>query len=101
MVRSNNQACSTSRCAANANMVQAVSDRVARAIRVANSKVPWQALLHTTLLILGAIVLYSLAVIAYFVFYQKYLPDQVATVPVHLQYGYGEAKLLPLRAQTN
>lgn len=45
-------------------------------------------MITTTLLIIGAVLLYVPAVLGYFVFYYKYIPDQVTTVPVHLQYGY-------------
>ncbi|KAK0707495.1 putative adipose-regulatory protein-domain-containing protein [Lasiosphaeris hirsuta] len=32
---------------------------------------------------------YLLSIGAYFVFYRVHLPDQISTVPVYLQYGYG------------
>ncbi|KAL2258564.1 hypothetical protein VTK26DRAFT_8086 [Humicola hyalothermophila] len=48
-----------------------------------------KALVRTTLVIITAAVLYIPAVLGYLVFYYKYLPDQVTTVPVHLQYGFG------------
>lgn len=40
------------------------------------------------LLITGSTVLYSLAAIAYILFYHNYLPNQVTTIPIHLQYGF-------------
>ncbi|KAK3316346.1 putative adipose-regulatory protein-domain-containing protein [Apodospora peruviana] len=40
------------------------------------------------LLILSA-ALAVLSVVAYLLFYNRFLPDQLTTVPVHLQYGYG------------
>ncbi|GAB1315947.1 hypothetical protein MFIFM68171_06157 [Madurella fahalii] len=48
-----------------------------------------KTVITTTLLLIGAGLLYVPAVFGYLVFYYKYLPDQVTTVPVHLQYGVG------------
>lgn len=39
-------------------------------------------------LAITGVLLFVPAVIAYFSFWSRYLPDQITTVPVHLQYGY-------------
>ncbi|KXX75817.1 Seipin, partial [Madurella mycetomatis] len=48
-----------------------------------------KTVITTTLLLISAGLLYIPAVVGYLLFYYKYLPDQVTTVPVHLQYGVG------------
>lgn len=40
------------------------------------------------MLAITGVLLFVPAVIAYFSFWSRYLPDQITTVPVHLQYGY-------------
>jgi hypothetical protein len=52
------------------------------------SKKVQKAVIGTTLGFIAAILLYIPAVVGYLYFYYNYLPDQVTTVPVHLQYGY-------------
>lgn len=51
------------------------------------SKTTHKALIGTTLGLIAAVLLYIPAVVGYFYFYYRYLPHQVTTVPVHLQYG--------------
>ncbi|KAK4130973.1 hypothetical protein BT67DRAFT_171410 [Trichocladium antarcticum] len=53
------------------------------------SRTAQKAVIGTTLGVIAAILLYIPAVVGYFYFYYNYLPDQVNTVPVHLQYGFG------------
>lgn len=48
--------------------------------------VKW-TLLNALLVVIASAVLYALAVFAYLLFYHNYLPDQITTVPIHLQYG--------------
>ncbi|KAK3332071.1 putative adipose-regulatory protein-domain-containing protein [Cercophora scortea] len=62
------------------------------------SKSTQRTLVNTVLAVITSAFLYGLAVVAYLLFYNGYLPDQVTTVPVHLQYGswanpYGVASL--------
>ncbi|KAH8904268.1 hypothetical protein BR93DRAFT_939925 [Coniochaeta sp. PMI_546] len=57
--------------------------------RAATSKAAQRTLLNTVLLTSASTFLYVLAAIAYILFYNAYLPDQVTTLPIHLQYGYG------------
>lgn len=51
------------------------------------SETAQKALFGTALGVVAAAILYLPAVFAYLWFYYKYLPDQITTVPVHLQYG--------------
>jgi hypothetical protein len=57
--------------------------------RAATSKTAQRTVLNTVLLTSASTFLYALAAIAYILFYNAYLPDQVTTLPIHLQYGYG------------
>lgn len=52
------------------------------------SKTAQRTLLKTVLFGTLSAGLFSLACVAYLAFYHEYLPDQVFTVPVYLQYGY-------------
>lgn len=52
------------------------------------SKTAQRTLLKTVLFGILSAGLFGLACVAYLAFYHEYLPDQVFTVPVHLQYGY-------------
>lgn len=64
-------------------------DFIRRSYRAATSKTAQRTLLNTVLIIGASVVLYGLAAVAYLLFYHNYLPDQVTTIPIHLQYGYG------------
>ncbi|OIW25017.1 hypothetical protein CONLIGDRAFT_78232 [Coniochaeta ligniaria NRRL 30616] len=57
--------------------------------RTATSKTAQRTLLNTVLLTSASAILYAFAALAYIIFYNAYLPDQVTTLPIHLQYGYG------------
>ncbi|KAH8884670.1 hypothetical protein GQ53DRAFT_810735 [Thozetella sp. PMI_491] len=59
------------------------------AYNTATSKSAQRTLLNTFLLVIASVILYGFAALAYLLFYHNYLPDQVTTIPVHLQYGYG------------
>lgn len=52
------------------------------------SKTAQRTALMAVLLGTASAILFGLAAVAYLAFYHEYLPDQVTTVPVHLQYGY-------------
>ncbi|EOO03735.1 putative tubulin-tyrosine ligase protein [Phaeoacremonium minimum UCRPA7] len=52
------------------------------------SKKAQRTLVNTVLIVASSTILFGLAAIAYLLFYHNFLPDQVTTVPVHLQYGY-------------
>ncbi|POS76692.1 hypothetical protein DHEL01_v204910 [Diaporthe helianthi] len=54
----------------------------------ATSKTAQRTLLTTLLFTFLSSVLFLFAGVGYLAFYHEYLPDQVLTVPVHLQYGY-------------
>ncbi len=54
---------------------------------VLTSKTTRRSILYAVVLTTGSAVLYGLAVFAYVLFYQNYLPDQVRSMPAHLQYG--------------
>ena len=45
------------------------------------------AVLNSFLLFGTSIFLFGVAVVAYYFFYSHYLPDQITTFPLHLQYG--------------
>lgn len=56
--------------------------------RALTSKTARRTLLTTMLVSVASAFLFGLACLGYLAFYHEYLPDQVTTVPVHLQYGY-------------
>lgn len=63
--------------------------QIAGSVRDAlTSKTTQRATLMAVLLGTASTILFGLAAVAYLAFYHEYLPDQVTTVPVHLQYGY-------------
>lgn len=55
--------------------------------RALTSKTAQRTLLTTVLFALGSVVLFAVACVGYLAFYHNYLPDQVISLPVHLQYG--------------
>lgn len=69
-------------------LLDALQDTLDRAYDVITSRPARRTLLNTILLATASTVLYVIAVVAYVLFYRNFLPDQVATVPLHLQYGY-------------
>ncbi|OAA67957.1 tubulin-tyrosine ligase [Niveomyces insectorum RCEF 264] len=58
------------------------------AYRAATSKAARRTLVYGALLVAASSVLYGLAVVGYLGFYHDYVPHQVRTAPVHLQYGW-------------
>lgn len=54
----------------------------------ATSKTARRTLVKTVLFGILSAGLFGMACVAYLAFYHEYLPDQVFTVPMHLQYGY-------------
>lgn len=66
-----------------------IQDVLRQTYRAATSKTAQRTLLNTVLLTFASTFLYALAAAAYIIFYNAYLPDQVTTLPIHLQYGYG------------
>lgn len=65
----------------------AAVDTASTVYRAATSKTAQRTVLTTLLFAFLSSVLFGLACVAYLAFYHEYLPDQVTTVPVHLQYG--------------
>ncbi|KAJ9151249.1 Seipin [Pleurostoma richardsiae] len=63
-------------------------DYVRATYNAATSKTAQRTLLNTILAAAASSVLFGLAAIAYLLFYHNYLPDQITTIPIHLQYGY-------------
>lgn len=55
--------------------------------RALTSKTAQRTLLTTVLFSLVSVVLFAVACVGYLAFYHNYLPDQVISLPVHLQYG--------------
>ncbi|CAM1502048.1 Fc.00g040320.m01.CDS01 [Cosmosporella sp. VM-42] len=64
-------------------------DTLQEAARVATSKPVQRAVVNSVLLVSSAVSLFCLAGIASALFFQNFVPDQVVTIPVHLQYGAG------------
>jgi seipin len=62
-------------------------DLVTTVYNAATSKTAQRTLLTTILFTFLSSVLFLFACVAYLAFYHEYLPDQVLTLPVHLQYG--------------
>ena len=54
----------------------------------ATSKTAQRTLLTTLLFTFLSAILFGFACVGYLAFYHEYLPDQIMTVPVHLQYGW-------------
>jgi MFS superfamily sulfate permease-like transporter len=65
----------------------AALDVTSTVYNAATSKTAQRTLLTTLLFTFLSGVLFFFACVGYLAFYHEYLPDQVMTVPVHLQYG--------------
>lgn len=65
----------------------AAVDTASTVYRAATSKTAQRTVLTTLMFAFLSSVLFGLACVGYLAFYHEYLPDQVTTVPVHLQYG--------------
>ncbi|OLN95991.1 Seipin [Colletotrichum chlorophyti] len=59
------------------------------ASRAATSKTAQRTLVNVSLLVGTTLFLLPFAIVASILFFHNYLPDQVVTIPVHLQYGSG------------
>ncbi|KAJ0110012.1 hypothetical protein J7T55_014814 [Diaporthe amygdali] len=66
----------------------ATVDTTSAVYNAATSKTAQRTLLTTVLFAFLSSILFGFACVGYLAFYHEYLPDQVMTVPVHLQYGY-------------
>ncbi|CAK7220021.1 hypothetical protein SBRCBS47491_004048 [Sporothrix bragantina] len=55
--------------------------------RAATSKTAQRTYIYATLLAITSSVLYGVSIIGYLAFYREYVPHQVRSAPVHLQYG--------------
>ncbi|CAK7216221.1 hypothetical protein SCUCBS95973_002736 [Sporothrix curviconia] len=55
--------------------------------RAATSKAAQRTYIYATLLAITSSVLYGVAIVGYLAFYREYVPHQVRSAPVHLQYG--------------
>ena len=60
--------------------------------RVVTSKSAKRAVVNTIILFAGASTLLFLASIGSALFFQNFVPDQVVSRPVYLQYGYGSSR---------
>ena len=65
----------------------ASQDYVRGTFNAVTSKTAQRTLVNTILLVVASTILYGSAAFGYLLFYHNYLPDQVTSVPVHLQYG--------------
>ncbi|KAJ4352624.1 hypothetical protein N0V85_009648, partial [Neurospora sp. IMI 360204] len=59
------------------------------AYEIITSKTTQKTVLYSILGTTASAIFYGVAIIVYIFCYHRYLPDQVTTVPLHLQYGYG------------
>ncbi|KAL3290953.1 cell division control protein [Colletotrichum asianum] len=64
-------------------------EALSKASRAATSKTAQRTLVNVTLLVGTSLLLLPLAATASLLFFRNYLPDQVVSAPVHLQYGSG------------
>lgn len=64
--------------------------------RALTSKTAQRTLVTTVLFSLVSVILFAVACVGYLAFYHNYLPNQVVSLPVHLQYGYVARLLIPL-----
>ncbi|OHE94543.1 hypothetical protein CORC01_10176 [Colletotrichum orchidophilum] len=62
---------------------------LSKASRAATSKTAQRTLVNASLLVGASLFLLPFAAIASVLFFRDYLPEQVVTTPVHLQYGSG------------
>lgn len=56
-------------------------------LRALTGKTAQRTLLTTVIFSLVSAFMFGLSCLGYLAFYREYLPDQITTVPVHLQYG--------------
>lgn len=68
--------------------MQGVLDALDSIYRLATSKVAQRTAVNAVLLLGASISLFGLAGLASMLFYNNYLPDQLVTLPIYLQYGY-------------
>lgn len=66
---------------------QGVLDFAGKLWAAATSRTAQRTVLTTVAFAIVSGVLFAVACLGYAAFYHNYLPDQVTTVPVHLQYG--------------
>ena len=67
--------------------LRALQDTIQQTARVVTSKPVQRAVVNTVLVVSSAVSLLCVAAIASALFFQNFVPDQVLTTPVHLQYG--------------
>ncbi|KAF7547802.1 hypothetical protein G7046_g8895 [Stylonectria norvegica] len=69
--------------------MDALQETVQETARVVTSKPVQRAVVHTVLFVSSVVTLFCFAAVASALFFQNFVPDQVVTRPVHLQYGSG------------
>ena len=57
------------------------------AYEIITSKTTQKTVLYSILGTTASVIFYGIAIVVYLFCYNRYLPDQVTTVPLHLQYG--------------
>ncbi len=67
--------------------VQSLLSLLGDAYRALTSKAARRTYVYAVLLAATSSLLYGIAIVGYLGFYREYVPHQVRTVPVHLQYG--------------
>ncbi|KAF4781369.1 hypothetical protein HER10_EVM0010839 [Colletotrichum scovillei] len=70
-------------------MFSDIMEVLSKASRVATSKTAQRTIVNASLLVGTSLFLLPFAAIASILFFRDYLPEQVVTTPVHLQYGSG------------
>ncbi|KAF4989351.1 hypothetical protein FGRMN_9193 [Fusarium graminum] len=70
-------------------LVPTAKETLQETARVVTSKPVQRAVVNTVLLVSSAVTLFCTATIASVLFFQNFLPHEVVTLPVHLQYGSG------------
>jgi seipin len=63
-------------------------ESIQKTARAVTSKPVQRAVVSSVILILGALVLLGFSSVASVLFFKSFLPDEIVTTPVHLQYGY-------------
>ncbi|KAF5018474.1 hypothetical protein F66182_9547 [Fusarium sp. NRRL 66182] len=71
------------------NVLMKFQETLQETARVVTSKPVQRAVVNTVLLISGAVTLLCTAAIASTLFFRNFLPHEVVTLPLHLQYGSG------------
>lgn len=70
------------------------------AYEILTSKTTQKTVIYSILGTAASIIFYGMAIIIYISWYNRYLPAQVTTVPLHLQYGFVPLRTFPFAPKT-